>query len=69
MAQEYRIIVYQVDTPAHKESDKTRYKIVAYDARTHKRADYVYDDDPEKGMERLRKRLPYEIKVTVEKGY
>jgi hypothetical protein len=69
MAQEYKIIIYEVDTPAHKDADKTRYKIVAYDARTYKRADYVYNDDPEKGVKRLRKRLPYGIKITVEKEY
>jgi hypothetical protein len=68
MAEEYRIVTYELDTPAYREREETRYKIVAYDAVTGKRVQYVYHDDPEKGMKRLRKRLPYDAKVTVERG-
>jgi hypothetical protein len=69
MAEEYRVVIYKVDTPAYRDSEETRYKIVAYDAITSKRVAYVYHEDPEKGMKRLRKRLPYDAKVTVERGY
>jgi hypothetical protein len=65
MGDEYRIVIFEVDTPASQEREGTRYKVVAYDKATDKRADYVYDDDPEKGVDRLMKRLPYDARFTV----
>jgi hypothetical protein len=69
MAAQYRVVTFKLDTAGAHQSDKTRYKIVAYDAVTSKRVEYVYNDDPEKGLERLLKRLPPDAQVTLEKGY
>jgi hypothetical protein len=69
MSNQYRIVTYKLDTAGTRAANRTRYKVVVYDALTDRRVDYVYHQDPEKGLARIRKRLPYDAKITLEKGY